>query len=211
MNNTTPPVHHSAKTNIESIPLTSLFDALPGVSYCLQIAPTYRLTYLSRNVLAVLGYQKEELMTENFIVQDFIFKVIHPEDLDIFDHKLKRAQQAGKGNLQIAEYRIFSRSGTLKWVKDQFTGVWNTEGKMVSIEGYIHEVPHPTLRSQLLNQLTAYRDAIDVNMISSITDPSGIITYVNKTFCTVSQYTEDELIGQSHSIINSGHHPKIFL
>jgi PAS domain S-box-containing protein len=46
----------------------------------------------------------------------------------------------------------------------------------------------------------------DTDSIVSKTDVNGIITYVNDAFCSVSGYTREELIGQSHSIVR---HPKM--
>ena len=44
----------------------------------------------------------------------------------------------------------------------------------------------------------------------SVTNEKGIIIYANRKFCDVSKYSETELIGQSHNIINSGWHDKAF-
>jgi aerotaxis receptor len=44
--------------------------------------------------------------------------------------------------------------------------------------------------------------------IVSCTDPGGRITFVNETFCDVSGFSEEELIGKSHNIVRHPHMPK---
>ena len=58
-----------------------------------------------------------------------------------------------------------------------------------------------------LKDITA---ALDEHSIVAITDPIGKITFVNDKFTEVSKYTDAELIGKDHHILNFGFHPKEF-
>jgi diguanylate cyclase (GGDEF)-like protein/PAS domain S-box-containing protein len=49
--------------------------------------------------------------------------------------------------------------------------------------------------------------ALNEHAIVTIADPEGRIIEVNDTFCAVSGYSREEVIGVSHSILNSGVHP----
>jgi PAS domain S-box-containing protein len=53
-----------------------------------------------------------------------------------------------------------------------------------------------------------YIDVIDHIVLISETDTKGIITYVNDSFCEISGYSKEELIGQPHSIIRHPDMPK---
>jgi len=48
-------------------------------------------------------------------------------------------------------------------------------------------------------------EAFSENSIFSVTDEKGDIVYVNPKFIDISQYSFDELIGQNHRMLKSGH------
>ena len=68
----------------------------------------------------------------------------------------------------------------------------------------------------IIGRATAERElhyqkfAMDQHANVSITDVTGKIIYVNDRFCESTGYSRNELIGQEHSILKSGHHPDSF-
>ena len=59
-------------------------------------------------------------------------------------------------------------------------------------------------------ELLSYKHAIDQFVLVSVRDTTGRILEINDKFLTASKYTRAELLGQKHSIMNSGKHPKAF-
>jgi len=49
--------------------------------------------------------------------------------------------------------------------------------------------------------------ALHNSALVSITDNSGKIVFANETFCAISKYTQEELIGENHRVLKSGMQP----
>ena len=84
-----------------------------------------------------------------------------------------------------------------------------------NLRGFSHVTRDITARKEAeealrssLRSLADLKAALDESAIVAITDQHGKITYVNDKFCEISKYYMEELVGQDHSILNSGFHAR---
>src|SRR6478672_8268184 len=83
--------------------------------------------------------------------------------------------------------------------------IWTTVSAIVrSREASIH-------LEERTRDLADVNYALEKSAIVAVTDVRGVIKYVNDTFCEISKYSREELLGQDHRILNSGYHPKEFI
>ncbi|MCG2584755.1 MASE3 domain-containing protein [Massilia sp. TS11] len=114
-------------------------------------------------------------------------------------HDILRALAAGEGvNNRLLEMR--TPDGTNKWVMASFH-MMEYEGEQ-SVLGWMYDVT-ALKAAELRQRLTASvfthaREGI------SITDAQGNIVEVNATFCDITGYTRDEIIGKNPRLFQSG-------
>jgi PAS domain S-box-containing protein len=113
------------------------------------------------------------------------------------------------------------KDGTYVDISATISPIKNSSGEIVGVSKIARDITErqraeETLKESLVTSESALKEladqkfALDQHALVAVTDLQGTITYVNDKFCAISQYSEDELIGQNHRILNSGHHPKEF-
>ncbi len=142
-----------------------------------------------------LGYPKEELIGASYL--SYIFEKDVPKTLEA------RAQlERGEADSQFTN-RYRHKQG--HYVRLSWKASYDPDLQVV------HAVARDVTESDsLYNRLMQIEKALYDETIYVKTNHKGVITTVNDQFCEISGYRREELIGNTHAMINSGMHPKKF-
>ncbi|WP_232319497.1 bifunctional diguanylate cyclase/phosphodiesterase [Sporosarcina ureae] len=183
--------------------LSTLLDE----KFCISLIDlSGRLTYVNRNFCELTGYDEDELIgrtwgklnrgvstdeTLYMLTEHFIHNTVYQEAI-----------------------QIFSKSGTVHWLDVTIVPIYDTAGNLTNYLSLDIDVTGSKLVSneyaKTRTDLQNFKYALDESAVVVITNPQGVITYVNNRFCTLSEYSRKELIGKTHRVVNSGTHPKSF-
>jgi PAS domain S-box-containing protein len=164
------------------------------------------ITYVNDKFCTISKYSKEELIGQNHRILN---SGHHPKE---FFQKMYHT--IANGQVWRGEICNRAKDGSIYWVDTTVVPLLDAKGKprqYLAIRADISERKRAEEASQnVLKELADQKFALDQHAIVATTDVQGTITYVNDKFCSISKYSKDELIGQNHRILNSGHHPKEF-
>ncbi|WP_404786229.1 PAS domain S-box protein [Altericista sp. CCNU0014] len=167
------------------------------------VAGDGRILWANQAELDLLGYTREEYIGRS--IADF-----HADQTAIADILCRLTANE---TLHGYEAQLRCKNGDLRHVLID-SNVRRENGEFVHTRCFTRDITDRK-RAELslretLKSLEFQKFALDRAAIVAITDRHGVITEVNDQFCQISKYSKAELIGQTHRIINSHHHPPEF-
>jgi PAS domain S-box-containing protein len=166
----------------------------------------FNIIYRSSSVRLINGSKDENRSKA-------LMDLVHPSDRQMLHTSLDEIL-ATDGLSQTCTFRALHADGHYIWLECICTNMLHEpliEAIVFNFIDITHTKQVEESLHQTINELYAYKYALDQSAIVAITDQKGTIKHVNNNFCRISKYTTEELIGQDHRIINSAHHDKAFI
>jgi PAS domain S-box-containing protein len=117
------------------------------------------------------------------------------------------AAKAKLGQVYEQEWTYIRKDGSKFPVILTITAIRTVQGEITGYMGIAKDITTEKKSEKRIKDIMA---ALDQTAIVAITDVQGTIKFINDKFCEISQYSREELIGQNHRLLNSGHHPQSF-
>jgi len=195
----------------------NLLDSIVGnvpVMLFVKRASDLRVEKYNRAAEELTGYAEQEVLGKS----DFD---LFPREQAEFYVSTDREALASHRLIDVPQESITTRSGEIRQLHTRKIGIYDAEGKPAYLLGICMDITEQLQinealkksREQALNaieELRYQKFALDQHAIVATTDVCGTITYVNEKFCEISGYSQQELLGQNHRMLNSGTHPEEF-
>ncbi len=125
---------------------------------------------------------------------DTFINCVHPEDAAFVEREWRMAEEGGAYDI---EHRIIV-DGQIRWIRERAELNRDESGQLVGVIGTSQDVTdHMKDQERLRQAATVFESTREGIMV---TDAKRRIRMVNRAFCEMSGYCEDELLGQTPSL-----------
>ena len=143
--------------------IDSLISNLDGMIYCCLPDKQWTMVFISNGCKVLTEYNPEDLLFNNKISYE---NLTHPEDRDLARKSINEAIKTYKK--YSVEYRIFRANEQICWVWERGAAIYDEDGTVVAIEGFIKDISHKKLQEQALQNLKIRYRSIFENTVEGI-------------------------------------------
>ena len=169
--------------------ISTLMANLPGLAYRCKNDKDWTMEFVSQGCFDITGYQPDDLINNRKLSFN---SLIAPEYQDIVWKQWQNAISAKRS--YTGEYQVITSDGKRKWVWEQGQAVYDSQGEVIALEGFIQDITNRKLTEiALVNSEVKYRNLVEnalVGVYSTYTN--GEIIIVNDALSRMLEYDSPE-------------------
>ena len=169
-----------------------LVSSVPGVFYRRVFRGEWLHDFLGRRISDITGYPATDCMLGG---RHELGGLLDPEDRAWLRDRLSAAAAERRGFE--ASYRVLHADRTVRWVCDRGCPVFDEDGRLESIEGFLNDITENKRIQRALEESRArYRSLVeDLQEVVFQTDAAGRCTFLNPAWQEITGYSSEESLG----------------
>lgn len=179
--------------------LYKLIDKSYIVRFLWKNIEGWKTEYVSKNVESIFEYTENDFILNKISYED----IIHPEDLTRVKNEVVYNSKQNKDSFNHLPYRIITKSGKIKWIKDTTIIIRNDNNEITNFHGLISDITNEKknidklkkLNEKLTESEKRYKTLCNLTFESIILYKNGKVIDVNQSFIKLFGYNKDELLG----------------
>ncbi len=154
--------------------------------------------YVSPACADISGFTPEDFTLNPDLMQN----IIHADDLSLWTTHRETVNTSTQHVAAPLNFRIIDRNGEEHWIEHICKPVIDAHGRFLGSRGTHRDITErKKVQQQLILASTVFENASEGILI---TDADNAILSVNKAFVNVMGYTQDEVLGQTPRLFQSG-------
>ena len=133
--------------------LRTLITNLPGAVFRARADSEFTREFISDGCFDLTGYEADEIIGENAVAE--WNKLIHRADRERVADELRRHRNAVEtldGEQCLISYRLVTRDGTVKNIRERFRFIHDASGKINALEGFVTDITKSVQSEKLLRE-----------------------------------------------------------
>ncbi|TGM99859.1 PAS domain S-box protein [Leptospira dzoumogneensis] len=135
--------------------LSTLIRNLPGIAYRCAYDPNWTMEFISEGCFELTGYSPSDFVSNRTVA---FGEIIHPDDAERVFNEVTTA--VSKNIPYRLLYRIYQRSGEMRWAFEQGSGVKSENGELIALEGFIMDFTQVKLAEEIMANALHEKDIL---------------------------------------------------